>query len=192
MIESVKREPVEYSSIAATYDYFDEKGGLLFQTLRYDPKRFRDRRPDGKGGWIWNLEKVRLVLYRLPEVVKAGTVLILEGEKDVETAYRLGMPPAFAATTSPLGAGQWRSEYSESLRGKGVVLCTDNDKPGRQHMKQIIRDLRGKAAEIRKISLPGSVKDLSAWEETGATPEQFAALLRNAEPVVDLGNEQFV
>jgi len=38
--------------IVATYDYTDESGNLLFQVVRYDPKDFRQRRPDGKGGWI--------------------------------------------------------------------------------------------------------------------------------------------
>jgi len=169
--------------ISKLYDYIDEDRKLLFQAVRYDPKAFRDRRPDGNGGWIWSLENTRLALYRLPEVNMSEAVLILEGEKDVDTAYRLGLPPGFAATTSPLGAGQWRSEYSESLRGKRVVICPDNDLPGKQHMKQIIRDLAGKASEILTIALPESVKDLSAWQEAGGTPKQFKILISGAEPI---------
>ena len=45
----------------ASYDYHDEGGRLLFQTARLFPKDFRQRRPDGKGGWIWNLGGVRRV-----------------------------------------------------------------------------------------------------------------------------------
>jgi hypothetical protein len=42
------------------YDYRDEHGAILFQVVRYaDPKDFRQRRPDGNGGWIWNLSGVR-------------------------------------------------------------------------------------------------------------------------------------
>src|SRR5262245_37723375 len=48
--------------IVATYDYRDETGELLYQAVRYWPKDFRQRRPDGKGGWIWNLQGVRRVL----------------------------------------------------------------------------------------------------------------------------------
>ena len=55
--------------LVATYDYTDESGNLLYQTCRYQPKDFRQRRPDGKGGWINNLQGVRRVLYRLPEVI---------------------------------------------------------------------------------------------------------------------------
>ena len=36
----------------AWYDYRDEQGLLLFQTVRFDPKSFAYRQPDGKGGWV--------------------------------------------------------------------------------------------------------------------------------------------
>ena len=98
--------------ITKTYDYTDVEGDLLFQVVRFDPKDFRQRRPDGKGGWIWNLKGVQRVLYRLPEIskaVRAGrTIYIVEGEKDVESLEKLG----FAATCNPMGAGKWIDEYS--------------------------------------------------------------------------------
>jgi hypothetical protein len=45
----------------AAYDYTAEGGGLLYQAVRMEPKDFRCRRPDGHGGWIWNLAGVRVV-----------------------------------------------------------------------------------------------------------------------------------
>lgn len=36
--------------IIEEYDYKDEAGNLLFQVIRYEPKDFRQRVPDGKGG----------------------------------------------------------------------------------------------------------------------------------------------
>ncbi len=36
--------------IVATYDYRDERGTLLYQSVRYEPKDFRQRRPSGKSG----------------------------------------------------------------------------------------------------------------------------------------------
>ena len=51
--------------VVATYDYTDADGKLLYQVLRYEPKDFRQRRPDGNGGWIPKLEE-RRVLYRWP------------------------------------------------------------------------------------------------------------------------------
>src|SRR5262249_41442791 len=55
--------------IVTTYDYQDENGKLLFQVVRFDPKGFRQRRPDGRGGWLWSLNGVRRVPYRLPDVL---------------------------------------------------------------------------------------------------------------------------
>ncbi|OQY03369.1 MAG: hypothetical protein B6I25_08175 [Planctomycetales bacterium 4572_13] len=40
--------------IAATYSYTNEDGELLFQKLRYEPKDFRIRVPNGSG-WNWKM-----------------------------------------------------------------------------------------------------------------------------------------
>jgi putative DNA primase/helicase len=61
-----EREP----DFRTTYCYVDENGELLFQVCRFVPKDFRQRRPDGRGGWTWNLDGVRRLLYRLPAVVE--------------------------------------------------------------------------------------------------------------------------
>ena len=107
--------------IVSTYDYTDENGKLLFQTVRYEPKDFRQRRPDGNGGWIWNLKGVPRVLYRLPEVLKAQVVCVAEGEKDCDNLCKLG----FTATTNPIGAGKWRVEYGDVLRGKDALILDE-------------------------------------------------------------------
>ena len=148
--------------LVATYDYTDESGDLLYQTCRYQPKNFRQRRPDGKGGWIWNLGGVRRVLYRLPEVLKAQTLCVPEGEKDCDTLAKFG----FVATTNPLGAGKWRDEYSETLRGKGVIVfgdVGDNDGAGERHTKQVIESLAGKAKSIKHVTLPYGFHDVSDY-----------------------------
>src|SRR5215469_16820431 len=49
--------------IVAEYDYCDERGELLFQVVRFEPKDFRQRRPDGSGGWTWKLDNTRRILY---------------------------------------------------------------------------------------------------------------------------------
>src|SRR5262249_13108401 len=97
--------------VVATYDYCDAQGALLFQTVRLEPgedghsKTFRQRRPHGQGGWVWNLQGVALVPYRLPELRAADPdrlVFVVEGEKDVETLRARGL----IATTNPMGAGK--------------------------------------------------------------------------------------
>jgi Mrp family chromosome partitioning ATPase len=158
--------------IVATYHYTDENGGLLFQVVRFEPKTFKQRRPDGKGGWIWNLTGVRRVLYGLPEVLKAEFVLVPEGERDVETAQKLG----FVAACNPGGAGKWHSEYSESLRGKRVAIIADADEPGRKHAQDVARTLVGVAESVKVLELPR--KDLSEWCEGGGTRAGLLALLQ--------------
>src|SRR6266699_5388055 len=63
-----KRHTRPKRQIVATYDYRDKDGVLLYQSVRYSPKDFRFRRPDGKGGWIDNLDAAPRVLYRLPDL----------------------------------------------------------------------------------------------------------------------------
>src|SRR5689334_24396862 len=59
-------EAQEHASrtIKAIYDYTDERGELHYQVLRFEPKDFRHRRPDGGGGWIWKKSPCQ-VLYHL-------------------------------------------------------------------------------------------------------------------------------
>ena len=106
--------PATRPQIIAMYDYTDEAGKLLFQCVRYEPKDFRQRRPDGKGGSIWNLQGVERVLYRLPQVIAAQTVVITEGEKDADNLAKLG----FTTTTNCGGAKKWREEYSRRCEAK--------------------------------------------------------------------------
>jgi hypothetical protein len=149
--------------IVAGYPYTDENGVLLYQNVRFEPKDFRLRRPNGKGGWTWNLGDVRRVLYRLPEVVAANEVLLVEGEKDADTGTSLG----FAATTSG-AAGSWREDFADQLRGKRVTIVADADDVGRSHAQTVARSLFSKVDSLRLIELP-CAKDLSEWVEHGGT-----------------------
>jgi hypothetical protein len=168
--------------IVATYDYRDEAGILLYQSVRYDPKDFRQRQPDGKGGWIWSVKDRPLVLYRLPELLQTPPeqpVFVVEGEKDVEALRRLGV----TATTNAMGAGKWRKCYNESLRGRHVILLPDNDEPGRKHMETVRRNLKGVAASVQTVVLPDLPPkgDVSDWLAAGGTAEKLRELAEAAK-----------
>jgi hypothetical protein len=168
--------------IVATYDYVNENGALVFQSVRYQPKDFRQRRPDGSDEWIWNLQGVNRVLFNLPPVlsaVKAGdTIVIVEGEKDVENLRKIGI----TATTNAGGAGKWRQEYSHCLKGARVVILPDNDEPGRTHADQVAKSLTNIAAQIKVIELPGLPPkgDVSDWLTAGGTREALLSIFANA------------
>ena len=142
--------PFKKKQLIETYSYKDEKGNLLSQVLRYEPKDFSRRQPDGNGGWKWNLDGVRKVLYRLPELLNsAGPVYIVAGEKDCETLVKYGV----TATTNPGGEGKWRREFNQHLKGRNIIIIEDNDTPGRKHGQLVSESLYGVASQIKIIRL---------------------------------------
>lgn len=166
----------------AIYQYTDKDGMLLFEALRYGDgkgKTFRQRRPDGKGGWIWNVPEDVRTLYNLPQVDKAQQVFIVEGEKDVETARKFGV----TATTNALGAGKWLPKYSELLAGKNIVLIPDNDRAGDKHRYVVLKSLCDSSehpTSIKVVQLSKG-KDLTEWVEAGGNATQLNELVDKAE-----------
>jgi len=169
------------SRIIATYDYQDRNRKPVYQAVRHDPKDFRFRRPDGNGGWIWNLKDVPRFLYRLPELHAADPgeiVFVVEGEKDADRLVAAGV----VATTNPGGAGKWRPEFNETLRDRHVVILPDNDPPGRKHAQQVASSLHGVAASVTVLELPGLPPkgDVSDWLDAGHTIEELRELAGKA------------
>ena len=168
-----------HRNIAATYNYKDELGNLLYQVVRFNPKGFSQRRPDGNNEWIWNLKDIKPVLYHLPEIIQSiEPVMIVEGEKDVENLRRMG----FTATTSPMGAGKWKASYNKYLKNKEVILIPDHDQPGYQHCQRIGQSLRGIAGNIKWLDLPDleEKEDISDWIEKGNSKEKLLQLIKEA------------
>lgn len=165
--------------IVAEYNYTDEAGNLLYQAVRFEPKDFRARKPKGEG-WDWNLNGTRRVLYRLGQLLAAKpaqTVLIVEGEKDVDRCAEIGL----VATTNAGGAGKWRDEYSEHFRDRKVVILPDIDEPGRKHAQQVANSLHGIAASVKVVELPGlpDKGDVSDWLNNGGTVSELKNLVAN-------------
>lgn len=146
-------ESTRQRQIVATYDYHDECGRLLFQAVRFEPKDFRQRRPDGKGGWTWNVNGTRRVPYRLNRLQGREAIVIVEGEKDVDALLAHGIP----ATTNPGGAGKWTPAYSALLRTAGakrVAIIPDNDDPGRAHAESVAAMCSEAGLTTRIVKLP--------------------------------------
>jgi len=144
------------SRIEKTYDYVDAAGNLLFQAVRFQPKDFKFRQPDGPDKWIWNLKGVEKMIFRLPEVQAAVQfggypIFVCEGEKGVLNLETEGLP----ATCSPGGANKWLKKYADYFIGAEIVILPDNDDPGRKHALLVARSLVGKAASIKILELPG-------------------------------------
>ncbi|MDO5313440.1 MAG: hypothetical protein Q4G55_08540 [bacterium] len=157
----------------AKYVYTDAGGAPLHLVIRMEhparPKDFIQCTP-----YSGSLKGVETVLYNLPAVLAAQQVVVVEGEKDADTLNRLG----FCATTCNNGADHWRDAYTETLRGKRVVVCRDNDQAGLDHAHLVLRSLADAAAELRLVCPSALPKgDVTDWiEREGGTREKFAAL----------------
>ncbi len=171
----------------AVYQYTDAKGELLYEKVRYEPKGFMQRRPDGLGGRVYNLQGITPVLYNLRAVIAADTVYVVEGEKDADALNKLGL----CATTQTGGAGKnkWLPQYKETLTGKNVVILADNDAPGKEYAHDVAHALYGKAASVKLVDdlaklwpeLPehGDISDVIAYygREGIDTLEALATLI---------------
>jgi hypothetical protein len=173
-----------HKRLVKVYDYYDAHGALVHQTVRYDPKDFRQRRPDPTrpGEYIWNLKGIEPVLYNLPDVLEAkeaGEVIhLVEGEKDANTLIALG----FVATTAPMGAKYWRESYTNTLSGADVVLWPDNDEAGRASVIKVGKALAIKTKLLRVVAVPAPYKDVTDWVHAGATRAELDALVQAQAP----------
>ncbi len=159
----------------AAYDYTDETGKLIYQVVRFEnPKDFRQRRPDEKGGWIWNLEGVKFVPYNLPEVLKAETVYIVEGEKDANTLNKIGL----VASTNSGGAEKWKSELNQWFDSKNIIILPDNDEPGRKHALAVAGNLSPIGYSVKIVTLPGlsDKGDTTDWMKDHTRDELLAVV----------------
>jgi hypothetical protein len=165
--------------LVATYDYSNLDGSLAFQSCRFEPKKFSQRRRNGAGEWTWNLNGVTTVLYRLPEVAEAVAlgkrVFVVEGEKDADALAGYGYP----ATTNPMGAGKWREHYSKTLAGSEVVILPDNDDAGRSHAEQVAASLTAANCHVKIVGLPNLPPkgDVSDWLEAGGDFDSLEELI---------------
>lgn len=172
--------------IAATYDYFGPDGTLVMQTVRYDPKRFAQRQPDGNGGWRWNLQGIdERPLYRLPAVLHAvatgETVWVVEGEKDADALAKAG----YEATTAPMGAGKWRAEHTRWLTGATTVeIVADDDPAGRAHAAAVAAALAPVVGRVRTWLPAAGCKDVAEHLGQGRRIEDLRPL-GGDEPVGD-------
>lgn len=169
--------------VKTIYSYYSENNELLYQVVRTEPKGFFQRRPDDKGGWINKLKGIKTVLYKLPYLKKAiqnkEIIFFVEGEKDVDTLFEM----ALTATTIPMGAGKWKEHYREFLRDANVVILPDNDKPGKDHAKDVATSLTGIASSVKILDLPGLQEkgDVTDWFNAGGTTEELKRLAEEAE-----------
>lgn len=144
-------------SVQCTYDYTDQHGKLAYQVLRMIPKNFRQRRPDGQNGWIWNMNDVSRVPYRLPEVIKAEIVALCEGEKDADNLTKLG----WCGTATVGGSNGWLPAYADFFKDKDVLIFPDQDNAGEKYRDAALESIGPVARTCKIVNVRAGCKDVS-------------------------------
>jgi hypothetical protein len=135
--------------IHQVYKYVDETGKLLYENVRYYPKSFRQRGYNEKGEWLWNLEGVRRVPYRLPELIKAKEnnvdIFLCEGEKDADVLRELG----FIASSFK----NWTEDFNQYIHGCHLIIVQDHDLPGIAMANEAARLVLRSAASVKVLDV---------------------------------------
>ena len=163
--------------------YVTKSGKKRFRCEVWDDttKQWSSGRPDGVP-LLFNLAAIATVIAKYPAI----PLLIVEGEKDVNTAGGLGL----LATTNADGAGKWRVEDTQTLIKLGarkVVICPDNDGPGIDHGIRVAKMFQQANIEVRWLELPGlgAKEDLSDWAPKQTQPDALLGELIGAAPLFD-------
>jgi hypothetical protein len=176
------------------YHYLNPDGSYVWTKAKYFTKTGKKRfackvwhettgqwstgRPDG-APLLYNLATIKQVLTAYP----ARPLLIVEGERDVDTAGELGV----LATTCADGANSWRIEDTRQLIELGVqkvTVCPDNDGPGIEHGILVAKTFAQTSVEACWLELPGA-KDLSEWAPNQTNPDALLAELISTAPLFD-------
>jgi hypothetical protein len=196
--------------VVASFEYHDEQGNLLFVVDRVQfqnpdgtwvlkegkpDKKFPQRRPDlnRKGKWIYNVEGVRVVPYRLSELTEAianeHEIYICEGEAKCNLLARWNL----TATCNSGGATHWTDKHAAFLKDAKVILVPDNDGKGWEHINGVGASLAGIAKSVRVLVLPNlrPKGDVIDWEKAGGTREKLDELTAAAhdwKPIGKIGD----
>jgi RecA-family ATPase len=177
--------------LVCNYDYTNLNGKLVYQVRRFEPKKFTQRRPDGRGGWITTkvFEGISRVLYRWPELAAElaaypeAPIFCTEGEKDCDNVRALDL---FATCVA---GSVWTPEIAAVLKDRDVIFLEDNDEAGRENAAKAGLALHSIAKSVRVASFPdlpekGDVSDWIRLDPEKHNAEALVAHCRNA-PLFD-------
>lgn len=183
--------PKPRPKLVKTYNYVDEAGELISQVCRYEPKTFKQRKPNGQGGWNWSVKDTRQVPYNLPTLIHAEPneiVFICEGEKDADNLIAAGL----VATCNAGGANKWNDSLIPFFEGRNVVILPDNDEAGRKHISLVASKLQGVAASVKVLELSQywpeipHKGDVTNWLDAGHTGPQLIELAAAAPTLQEI------
>jgi AAA domain len=126
-------------------------------------KVVRYRKPDGgksypqyhieDGQWVKGKPPGPKIPYRLPELLdsdRTEPVYLVEGEKCADRVAKEGL----AVTSASEGAGKWTADLNQHFADRIVWIIPDANNQGRDHARNVAKNLYGVAKEVRIVDLP--------------------------------------
>ena len=170
---------------SAEWIYHDAEAIPVCVVVRWDRTEGKEIRPVSLGGDGWRIGGMPepRPLYALPEVLKAETIYVCEGEKAADAVRSLGL----TATTSAHGSQSAEKTDWQPLAGKSVVILPDNDPAGGIYADTVAAIL-GKLGPttIKILELPGLPDKGDAVEWVAARdPQTMEAIRAELERLVD-------
>jgi len=138
---------------------------------------------NGKGGLIYNLDGVKAVPYRWPELIAERTtkpdqpVFICEGEKDTDNVRALGLT---ASCVHGNKDDKWSAEIVAVFRDRDIIILEHKDAPGRKQALNAAKALHDVAKTVRIAPFTDIEKkggDVSDWIEIDPVNNNAAALV---------------
>ena len=179
--------------------YRHADGSVAFASVRQEPpgkaKQFSQWTPTKDGLWLYHNPLKVLPLYRLPQIMGAEKVVVVEGEKCVQAVLEAW--PDVAVTTYAGGSSAWRKSDWAPLAGKEVSIWADADddappdkpkaksRPGQAAAIEIAAHLHGLGCRVRvAVPEPDGGADIADWLAVGKTHARATldGLLRDYVP----------
>jgi RecA-family ATPase len=176
-----RKEP-KRGMLVTRYEYTDRDGKLQYLVERFEnPKSFRQCRPDGDGGWLYEdvFDGVTRVPYRWPELAadmaaySDSPIFVTEGEKDCDNIRTLGL------TATTCAGAIWPDEVATMFKGRDIFVLEDNDESGRAKSADVAGKMHQAGAQVRIVrftELPEK-GDVSDWIELDPGRHNAEALI---------------
>lgn len=174
----------------AVYSYLTPDGDLAFYVFRKNlPRGEKIFFPvcfTQEAGWQKTAAPAPRPLYRLPMLIRnpALPVLVVEGEKAADHAAKL-FDKKYLATTWCGGANSVHNADWNPLKNRNVIVCPDNDKPGRAAAEKIVAILQKiGAASVSLFAPPDDWPERADWADFKGDKQEALEILKSRTAIV--------
>lgn len=146
-----KQENIELGAPIESYPYKDRAGNVLTVIRRYEPGGVDERGRPNKTFRASNGFPNPRPLYRVPEIIQATHVVLVEGERKADALASVGIE-----ATTAMGGANTKIEMVDwsPLAGKVVTIWPDKDGPGEEYARRVAPVLSNLGCQVGIITPP--------------------------------------